>query len=66
MLRGLPSRVGLTLSKIDNPEACSNVLDDEIYEILQQLKNYDYDPEVYKKRALEKAKIYEARAEEEI
>ncbi len=50
----LPGRVATELAEIDNAAEVSEKLKNEIYSILNDLSNYEYDPEEYKKRVRER------------
>lgn len=50
----LPGRVATELAEMDDAAEISEHLKKEVYSILQDLANYEYDPEEYKKRVREK------------
>ena len=50
----LPGRVSSELAEIEDPVELSEKLKKEIYSILEDLSNYEYDPDEYRKRARER------------
>ena len=50
----LPGRVSTELDKVEEPVELSEKLKKEIYSILEDLSNYEYDPEEYRKRDRER------------
>lgn len=50
----LPGRVASELAELENANDVSEKLKDEIYDILKDLSNYQYDPEEYRKRVRER------------
>lgn len=54
-LLSLPGRLAIDLARIDEPAQISAVIQSQIYEILEDLSNYEYNPEEYEKRVRERA-----------
>lgn len=50
----LPGRVSTDLAEMEDPSEISEKLKNEIYDILKDLSNYEYDPDEYKKRVRER------------
>ncbi len=50
----LPGRVASELAELENANDISERLKGEIFEILKDLSNYQYDPEEYRKRVRER------------
>ncbi|MCI8570292.1 MAG: protoporphyrinogen oxidase [Lachnospiraceae bacterium] len=50
----LPGRVATELAEIEDAAVISEKLRSEVYSILKDLANYEYDPEEYKKRVRER------------
>lgn len=50
----LPGRVASELAELGNASDISEKLKEEIYDILKDLSNYQYDPEEYRKRVRER------------
>ena len=51
MMLALPGRLAIDLAPIDKPAEISERIKQEVHAILQELSNYTYDAEAYKKRA---------------
>lgn len=51
MMLALPGRLAIDLASIDKPAEISERIKQEAHAILQELSNYTYDAEAYKKRA---------------
>ena len=49
-LMAMPGRVSVELADIDDATEISECLKKEIYAILEDLSNYEYNPEEYRKR----------------
>ena len=54
MMLALPGRLAIDLAPIDKPAEISERIKQEVHAILQELSNYSYDPEAYKKRVRER------------
>ena len=54
MMLALPGRLAIDLAPIDKPAEISERIKQEVHAILQELSNYNYDPEAYKKRVRER------------
>lgn len=50
----LPGRLSAELAEMEDPSEISERLKKEIFDILGDLSNYEYDPEEYRKRARER------------
>lgn len=50
----LPGRIAAELAEMDDASEISERLKKEIYDILRDLSNYEYDPEEYRKRVRER------------
>ena len=54
MLLALPGRLAIDLATIDKPAEISERVKQEVHTILQELSNYTYDADAYKKRVRER------------
>ena len=54
MLLALPGRLAIDLATIDKPAEISERIKQEVHTILQELSNYTYDADAYKKRVRER------------
>ena len=54
MMLALPGRLAIDLAPIDKPAEISERIKQEVHTILQELSNYEYDPDAYKKRVRER------------
>lgn len=50
----LPGKVSAELAELDDARLVSERLKEEIFDILKDLSNYEYDPEEYRKRVRER------------
>lgn len=50
----LPGILSVRLANEDSVEKCSEIIKKEIFQILEDLSRYEYDPEEYKKRVRER------------
>lgn len=53
----LPSRVAVDVAAEENPAACGAIVTREVKLILNELANYQYDPEYYEDRIRERRKL---------
>ena len=54
MLMALPGKLAVDIATIQTAPECAERIKQEVYAILQQLSDYRYDPEEYKKRVRER------------
>ena len=54
MLMALPGKLAMDLAAIDSPPEVADRIKQEVYFVLNSLAEYEYDPEVYKKRVRER------------
>lgn len=64
MLMSLPNKLAVDLAKIDNAPEVAEKIKKEVTYILEQLSNYKYDAEEYKKRVRERKKWREENDDE--
>ena len=64
MLMSLPNKLAVDLAKIDNASEVAGKIKKEVTYILEQLSNYKYDAEEYKKRVRERKKWREQNDDE--
>lgn len=53
-LLSLPGRLAVDLSEKDDPQEISELIKTEVYDILDDLSRYEYNPDEYKRRVREK------------
>lgn len=63
-LMALPGRLGVDLADLTTKEECSEVVKKAIYEVLEDLSNYKYDPAIFVEKARNR-KGWESLADEE-
>jgi len=54
MLLALPGLLAVDLAEISNPAEVSERIKEAVYDILEELSNYKYDPKEYQKRVRER------------
>ncbi|MFW5433716.1 protoporphyrinogen oxidase [Paenibacillus apiarius] len=54
MLMALPGKLAIDVASIKKPPEAAERIKKEVYEILNRLSTYQYDPEAYKKRVRER------------
>jgi hypothetical protein len=54
MLTAMPGKLAVDLSKLHTASEMAERVKKEVYYILNNLADYRYDPEVYKKRVMER------------
>ena len=55
LLTGLPGRLAMDLANIDDTVERSSIIEDAIFEVLNQLAEYEFTLEYYKKRVAERS-----------
>lgn len=50
----MPGRLAMDVSKVTDPNEASKMIEAECFKILDDLSNYQYDPDYYKKRVTER------------
>lgn len=63
-LLSLPGRLGVDVADVDNAAECSEIIKSAVCDILEDLSNYEYNPEEYRKRVRER-QGFEAELDEE-
>ena len=58
-LLSLPSRLAVDVSLCDSAEECSAIIKDAVYELLEELSRYKYDPAKYEEMVREREKMSE-------
>lgn len=58
-LLALPGRLATDVALCDSPEECSAIIKDAVYELLNELSQYKYDPAKYEERVREREKMDE-------
>lgn len=58
-LLALPGRLATDVALCDSPEECSAIIKDTVYELLNELSQYKYDPAKYEERVREREKMDE-------
>ena len=65
MLMALPGKLAVDLATIQTAPEAADRIKQEVYAVLQQLSDYRYDPEEYKKRVRERQGWNELQGEED-
>lgn len=53
-LLSLPGKLAIDLARVDDPAQISAIIQNHIYDILEDLSNYEYEPEQYEKKVRER------------
>lgn len=53
-LLALPGKLAIDLARIDKPTEISKIVEREVYEILNELANYEYNPQDYRDKVRER------------
>ncbi len=56
-LLGLPGRLSVELAHVDEPAKVSEMIQTEVYKVLEDLKDYKYDPKVFEERVRSRRKL---------
>ena len=64
-MMSLPGRLATDMAMCDNAEECSTMIRDVVYSILDELSEYEYDPEKYEERVRNRENMDEGPDEEE-
>ena len=64
-MMSLPGRLATDMAMCDNAEECSTMIRDVVYSILDELSEYEYDPEKYEERVRNRENMDERPDEEE-
>lgn len=65
MLVSIPNRCSADLADMEDANEISQLLSEEINQVLEQLSLFQYDPQVYKKRIQERNKMQEMLSDDE-
>ena len=65
MLIALPNKLAVDLANIDDSAVCAEKIKSEVYFILNELSQYEYEPEEFKKRLRERIKWQNGNADED-
>lgn len=65
MLIALPNKLAVDLANIYDAAVCSEKIKSEVYFILNELSQYEYEPEEFKKRLRERIKWQNGNSEDE-
>lgn len=50
----MPGRLAMDVAKVSDPNQVSKMIESECFKVLDELSNYQYDPEYYKKRVTDR------------
>jgi hypothetical protein len=50
----MPGRLAMDVAKVSDPNQVSKMIEAECFKVLDELSNYQYDPEYYKKRVTDR------------
>ena len=64
-MMSLPGRLSTEVALCDNAEECSTIIRDVVYSILNELSEYEYDPDKYEERVRNRENMDERPDEEE-
>lgn len=64
-LTSLPGKLAIDLSRVEEPAEISARIQSEVYEILEDLSNYEYKPQEYEKKVRERAGWKELKTDED-
>lgn len=64
-MMSLPGRLATDVAMCDNAEECSTIIRDVVYSILEELSEYEYDPEKYEERVRNRENMDERPDEDE-
>lgn len=53
-LLSLPGKLAIDLARVDDPAQISAIIQNQVYDILEDLSNYEYEPEKYEKKVRER------------
>lgn len=56
LLMGMPNKLAVDVARINSPAEAAECIKKEVYYILNELSQYEYDPEAFKERVRERTK----------